>query len=665
MFRRVRKFLALNFDRSFSAGIWAQVVWLTLIVIITFSFLWLIRPDRDLGFRNLVELYMDSGNYTSENGDVFWGLPIYGFIVAVIGSVFFGSALISVMTNMLNVRVDRYRNGDVHYAESNHVVIIGYHKMVPALIRQLAVHSEYKECDVVILTAAVMDDVRHRLHSQLNKKEERKVIFIYGRQTSKEDLTRSCVHTAKRIYLLGEENQYDHDALSIETLQAIADVCEMGKCKGQITCETLIQYQTTYAIFKRQQLNKKVTQYIDFTPFCFEESWAHRILVSGKHCLNNNTEIKYLPLDNGEICIGSKKRVHLVIIGTSKIGVALAKQAALIAHYPNFVTDNIRTKITFIDAQCYSEMLQIVGSNAELFEESEYSYYNIETDPEMKNIVMRKPNKSFLDVEWQFIEGRAESYEVKQWLKDLCSDKNKDEVITIASCLNYAPTSIAIGLYLPREVYDCENVIQILVNQQSTDSIIGILESVKTRYEKVKPFGMLDMCCDLEYDKIVEKAKQVNYIYDYMYNKGEVPDIMGRKSLLDEMWRNVIPAKRWSNIYNASTVEIKLRSMGLDAKHYQEWQLTPKQLDILAAMEHNRWNIEELILGYRAATAEEKDEIAKDVEKEKGNFKKKFIHYDICPFDDLQPDEESKNGNPPRNVNRFDYALSKCLHLLR
>lgn len=78
----------------------------------------------------------------------------------------------------------------------------------------------------------------------------------------------------------------------------------------------------------------------------------------------------------------------------------------------------------------------------------------------------------------------------------------------------------------------------------------------------------------------------------------------------------------------------------------------------MAEVEHNRWNAEKLLLGYRSASDEEKAEIDRDISL-KTKFKKEdFVHYDIRPFADLRPDTSGKSAN------RFDYAISEGLKLV-
>jgi hypothetical protein len=103
---------------------------------------------------------------------------------------------------------------------------------------------------------------------------------------------------------------------------------------------------------------------------------------------------KYPFLDREPITADSDKHVHFVIVGMSQMGVAMGIQAAHICHFPNFVTKGIKTKITFIDENAEREMNFLQGRYLHLFEETDYSFWDINTNEQKnkKTISTRKKN---------------------------------------------------------------------------------------------------------------------------------------------------------------------------------------------------------------------------------------------------------------------------------
>ena len=64
-------------------------------------------------------------------------------------------------------------------------------------------------------------------------------------------------------------------------------------------------------------------------------------------------------------------------------------------------------------------------------------------------------------------------------------------------------------------------------------------------------------------------------------------------------------------------------------------EITPTELDVFGHVEHNRWNVEKLLMGYRKALPEEDKYEHPAFEDTMKKNKNLFIHHDIRPFDEL------------------------------
>lgn len=141
----------------------------------------------------------------------------------------------------------------------------------------------------------------------------------------------------------------EHDSVSISALMQISAILDAHD-RRNLPCHLSFEYQSrskssNWPISKRPSRMKAA---FHFSATNFHENWAQRVLVSG--CCNcNGRHILYPPLDRDGIRAQSDRYVHLIVVGMSRMGVAMGVTAAHIAHYPNFVTQGIRTRITFID----------------------------------------------------------------------------------------------------------------------------------------------------------------------------------------------------------------------------------------------------------------------------------------------------------------------------
>ena len=114
-----------------------------------------------------------------------------------------------------------------------------------------------------------------------------------------------------------------------------------------------------------------------------------------------------------------------------------------------------------------------------------------------------------------------------------------------------------------------------------------------------------------------------------------------------------------SNMYAANSIPFKLRGVAIGII---EEKLTDKDIDLLAKIEHNRWNVERLLNGFRSyklterltfkAILEEGD--AKTKKPLEATLKKNkntlFIHKDIAPYEELLPSSQNYDKAIVRNI---------------
>lgn len=651
----LRRFFALHFDRSFSGKGWRQLLWLIGIILTFFGLMYFIslaytfpEPsaeelagiDKDVPMGRLLQLiclFIDPGNIVEVPPSLRW----FSLVVVVLGLILFCGLLISVISNMLERRVERFREGDIVYPLRNHIVIIGFDEMVPTLIQQICDDNHYENCHILIQSTLPAQEIRNKIHTELDANSEKRIVVLHAQRDSTEELVKLYTTKAREVFLIGDRNEHDHDSLNIDCLKKIVDIHKKCKDCPLIPFTVLFEYQTTFAAFQLTDLSAEWRKYIEFHPFNFYEGWAKKLLINRQYGKGEGI-IEYPPLDREAITYESNKHVHLVIIGMSRMGVAMGIEAAHLLHFPNFCRDKSKKSvITFIDENADREMNFFCGRYRHYFEISSTHYYDMSNGKKRRKYIhptrFEGKDADFLDVEFEFIKGRAETPAIQNRIKEWVDDPN--QVLTIAVCLNYPPQSMAMGLYLPDDVYDKN--IPVFIRQETSSALLNMLNSQKKdedihKYSHVFPFGMLDNCYDLD-KKSLREGQIINYIYDFKYQYGSVPQSCPSDKELREMWNNLSVSLQWSNLYSAYSIGPKLRSIGITDGYVK---LSDDQISLLAEVEHNRWNIEKLLLGFRKPTADEETLINGSEEVAKQFKKKRFVHPDIRPYDELK--ESSK-----------------------
>ncbi len=604
------------------------------------------------------------------------GGKVWAIVVALFGMFLLNGLLVSTMVGYIDSRKDNWMNGKMRYSASQFLfkkfaVVIGANEMAPTIIRNLLCGcGEGRVYYVVLLTNEDVEKVRSVIESYLTKEEEARLIIYNGQLDSKEEISRLHLEWATEIYVLGEDSHQDvsesyHDVQNMRCVHNIANYLEGRGVDREIVCRVMFEFQTTYSVFQFSDLHDNIRRHLDFIPFNPYENWAQRVLVKGFYKENEqnsdggqNNEVRcfdYLPLDgNNGISPDSDKYVHFVIVGMSKMGIAMAIQAAQVAHYPNFkITDEngnkvkkpLRTRITFIDENADCEMECFMGRFQNLFALSRYRYIDASckdcdidapwTDAlTVDGSEYRTIGDNFLDIEWEFIKGCVENAGVAQYLKTAAQEANPVDgqpasLLTVAVCHPLAHQAIAAGIYMPAQVYDYAQ--QVLVYQREASDIVYNLTSDKTkahkRYAKLRPFGMqyADFTTSNE---IWYRAMICNYIYTIINSSALVNKILqidiadrdGSMKCVMDAWKRLAIFDKWSNLYLANSFESKIRSIGgsvVDvAQHYDELVAAFAAMKMpMAECEHNRWNMQQLLMGFRAFNDNEMAELQKEAAK--------------------------------------------------
>ena len=664
--------LILKFDRSFSGRGHKQFCWLLGLVFIATSLLYLLArlinfnsspapccgDDENNLYRLILTIFIDPGTINEIAVSDRW----FALFVAIFGLIIFTGILISIISNMLERRIERYREGDIRYSLSNHVVIIGFNRLGPSIVTQICRNTRYDKCFILVQSVSPTPEIRTKLHELLTPEEEKRIVIFHARRNSDEELALLNTTKARELFILGEDNnEQGHDFINIDCLKRIVKI---HKSKGENKKEPLLssvmfENQSTFSVFQLNDISKDWRGYINFHPINYHEEWAKRIIVSRRY-EHEDERIVYPPLDREGINYESEKYVHFVILGMSRMGIALGVEAAHVMHFPNFNRDKTKkTKITFISDDAEKEMNFFVGRYSHLFEIAPYFFVNlIDEDKECENktfeekkekrgqYLFKKEKENFLDIEFTFIKGDTESEKVRTLLTKWANDQ--EQILSIAVCLSDPPASIAMGLYLPDIIY--RNNIPVFIRQRTSGTLLNIVRNTPNdgkwnKYANVYPIGMLDSCYDLDH-KGKAYAMGIKYLYHHQNTYNSPPATIPSEQELEELWNEEATALQWSNYYSSYSIGPKLRSLDIEEHSFCP-ELTEDQIDIIAKVEHNRWNVEKLLIGYRKPTPKEEQNISRK------ELKNNYIHPDIRPYNELS--DGSKD---------YDRAITKGLPLL-
>lgn len=612
-------------------------------------------------------------------------------MIAILGFLLLNGLLISTLISWFDRRREQWLNGSIRYkarqlGKNRHAVVIGSNEIAASVIKNLSTTRKDGElnykCEgnnryIILQTNRNAEEVRDELASHLPEETLKKLIIYKALRDSRKELKDLYLENATEIYILGEStltnsSETYHDAMNMRCVNLIAK--ELEKRGKHVTgktinggsfkkiCKVLFEYQTTSSVFLFSDISQSIMDNLVFIPFSRYESWAKAVISDNtaiEDCNDENgNKISYTPLDRHDgISEDEDTHVHFVIVGMSKMGVAMGIQAMLQAHYINFgkaeaetdaekrrnLKDKRRTRITFIDSNADKEMAFFKGRYENLFNLTRNRYIDANscdedclkgdskkgwTDPMLDNngkwAHLSNDGENFIDIEIEFIKGSVESDGVRGYLRNISDRKNewvKSSNLTIAVCLPQTHKAVAASLYMPVAVYEAAQEIWVY-QRESADIILNLTQTERKdkRYKKLKPFGML-------YGEYMNdrsqylKAILVNGAYNLAEgtdnendeNKIKADKIdMSRKETYPSLrysWKGLSLDKRFSNRYFVDSISQKIRSIkavGLSSEEVKDAVLRHKE--VLARNEHNRWNVQQLLLGYSPCTKESNDE---------------------------------------------------------
>ena len=269
-----------------------------------------------------------------------------------------------------------------------HTVILGWNDNGVTLIRE---HIESRRVSIfgskrkhamperiVILTSNNVDDVKRKIKAYLRPYVWSHLAIRFDVYRCEYDdlneLKRLNLVFANAIYVLGEDRDFSHDARALMIPQILSSdsirnflynkfliflnkrnhlrCCFVNESPIKVDLHLfsfglysqLMRMQKSFEVESKPLANSFQSFYVMYRN-CYD-SWAKRLFANYYTYIHKDRNASSVKLR-----CGTSNSVHLVIIGFSEMGQALAVQAARVAHYG----ENIKTYITIFDDEIESQ----------------------------------------------------------------------------------------------------------------------------------------------------------------------------------------------------------------------------------------------------------------------------------------------------------------------
>ncbi|MFI5204736.1 MAG: hypothetical protein ACHQF2_09595 [Flavobacteriales bacterium] len=162
---------------------------------------------------------MDAGTVGGDQGAGFRTVAI----VVTLGGIFIFSALIGVLSNGINEKLEKLRKGKSFVIEKNHTLILGWSSKIFTIISELVIANEnQKNPRIVILSETGKVEMEDEVRNKLDNLRNTKIICRQGSPNDLVDLAIVNPQAARSIIILANE-EGNADPLTIKTILAITN----------------------------------------------------------------------------------------------------------------------------------------------------------------------------------------------------------------------------------------------------------------------------------------------------------------------------------------------------------------------------------------------------------------------------------------------------------
>lgn len=548
-------------DRLLSEGKGKQLLWLLVISVGIMAVVLFVSSFfiKDLKWQQVVSVFLDPGCFNSTPEGAEWLLlPLALFSLVILSGL-----MVSTFTNVVENISDSVHAGERRYRFNNHVLIIGAGKQLAPMLAALAEDKR----NIVVM-------------SESRPTEEGNYTYYCGRRDSLEDLKSALPAKASVIYIIGEDQEPDHDAKSLRAVDLLKELTE--NAENEIQCYMTLQERVSSEVY--EYLHQPVVGKLLLVDVInVYEYMAERLMVDSD----------FLPA----IKQGDGRRSHVVIYGTGQVAHNVANTVAHISHYPSYPEAGVKICITLVGCGMKRYMDNIIASRPALFDLSVYRYIDA-----CGKVEEHRPAKDFLDVEWEFVDTYDSSSLSRDMLRRICA--SPDEILTVVVAEEDPARATETALHFPREVYDCN----IAVYMDESAEVLELSRRTEM-FGNISVFGSASgAISDPLFRTRSVRGQRVNFIYDQMYVKSRS---------IEEAWYSLPEVNKYSSIYCAMSMPMRKRCYDMDGDRMPVYEA-----------EHRRWMMSMLIMGTRPGEIRDKA---------------RFIHNDIVPFDELTPEEQEKD----------------------
>lgn len=441
------------------------------------------------------------------------------------GAIFTLSALAKVWTRLCREQVRRFRLRRWR----RHVVVCGMGRKglrLAQAFRQLG-HR------VAVMETAPKDD-------DLRGCQRAGILVEPGDATKDDTLATARVEHARFVFAVCRDDATNLD-IAMETLARF----RKSKAAGPLDCYVHLFNLPLRVLLQRHEVLRKRPAGFEIRLFNIFENTARALFA--QHPLEREP-------------VSARKRVHLVVIGLTRLGEAVITQAARVAHYP----DLRPAQVTVVDEKAEARGEDFLARQPGIAESCELRLCNL-----------------------RLTESRFSRLE-------FLGEEAADEERTIVLCLDQDDENVSLALRLAERVKDGRVPILARVGERRGLGRLLAAADEELAGKGIRTFGTIEEVCGWEAlrDEYLDHLAKGLHA-QYQANHG------------GPGWVDLTEDIRHSNRAAADHIDIKLNAIGCERVAGKDlpgdapaFKFTHEEIELLSRMEHLRWCADRWLSGW-------------------------------------------------------------------
>ena len=490
--------------------------------------------EQGITFNWVRPLYRSVQLFATEGGDFQGQVPIPGLLQAARFTAPV-TAIVAIVFTLFAIFKEHVKRLKISFLR-NHVVIIG----LGTKGRNIMIDSRKNKEKVLVVE-------QDPLNPNLASLRPRRCLFLEGNATNINVLIKARITRAKKVYLMmGDDSQQVQVCILIYDLLNESE----GGRENPLECIMHLLNHDYLSILKKHSLVRNTKDGLSLNVFNLYENSARGLF-------------KDHPPDRTGISEKSNRYVQLIIFGFGQAGEALALQYGLTGHYLN--RKQTMPRMVVFDRHAREKIAAF---------KKKYPSFTTYCDISMETTEASSP---------QLIPA------LETYLED------PDALNTIVFCFDNKINNLMLGLQIDAlKPADPKLPFQVFIRTGDNDSLDAISRNLK-------PYGLPSRVCTLDAISGCDLDKMAQAVHDdYLKTRKKTAGFPSQAS--DVEWEELSEEFKDSNRKAADHMEVKMRSIGceivLKKDPRAETEISPKELELLAELEHYRWNAERSLAGW-------------------------------------------------------------------